>query len=542
MQGSFFHGLISGINEGITAARKQNAEAAENEIKGEQDILTHIARTSEDPQIANTAISALLNIHESGKPTGFLGKLLGKRSANPEIAALIAGAKPKAGEAKGEAANSTVGLDTAAPPAPTVSNLPLEGFAAAGAPEPEPGSISSPPVSPLPVSPAGPAAQPINTTNNRTPITYSAGVQSPAPISTSSPSSFPPPPPASLPPSPGGYGIPTPLQDFAAREALRSQRLPTTGPAVMAREIADLTEEAATLGDQFPAAKAERLKALRELAKIEYSDRDKALATDKTRNIELQAKLRKDTRSLEARAIEAKEAGNTEEYNNIVSVRKELGLAGRAPKAPKDRSKISGLTAAVLANPTLFNGLTPTQKGEIIPDLAAAGFTSFGRDLSNTAVVQLAQSKSAIAELTDLRGVLLANSEYLGPVAGLQALNPWSPARKAQATIDLVKQRVGKALEGGVLRKEDEDKYKKILATLNDTPDTAIYKIDGLIESLERDMDIFIETQTAAGRDTSRQPKSGRKTTNTNPVSSPPSPLDAEVEALEASLGLKKKK
>src|SRR5690242_10649080 len=96
MQGSFFHGLVSGINQGITDARKQNSLDAEREIQGEQEVLLHLAKTSENPAIRDSAISGLLNIHESGKPTGFLGKLLSKRSANPDVAALIASAHPSA--------------------------------------------------------------------------------------------------------------------------------------------------------------------------------------------------------------------------------------------------------------------------------------------------------------------------------------------------------------------------------------------------------------------------------------------------------------
>src|SRR5207237_10197195 len=91
------------------------------------------------------------------------------------------------------------------------------------------------------------------------------------------------------------------------------------------------------------------------------------------------------------------------------------------------------------------------------------------------------------------------------------ALNPYSDARKAQAKIDLVKQRVGKALEGGVLRKEDEDKYKKILATLNDEPSTAISKVDNIIATLERDIEIFVDEQKAAGgRVSTPTPKGGK--------------------------------
>ena len=44
--------------------------------------------------------------------------------------------------------------------------------------------------------------------------------------------------------------------------------------------------------------------------------------------------------------------------------------------------------------------------------------------------------------------------------------------------VDTARQVVGKALEGGVLRKEDEDKYKKILPTMQDAPEVAASKLD----------------------------------------------------------------
>jgi len=69
-----------------------------------------------------------------------------------------------------------------------------------------------------------------------------------------------------------------------------------------------------------------------------------------------------------------------------------------------------------------------------------------------------------------------------------------------QADIDRVKQTVGKALEGGVLRKEDEDKYKKILATITDTPETALYKIDAIISSINQDIANYKSLQQASGR------------------------------------------
>ena len=155
---------------------------------------------------------------------------------------------------------------------------------------------------------------------------------------------------------------------------------------------------------------------------------------------------------------------------------------------------------AVLENPSLIERLTPTQLGKIIPGLRAAGFTNFGKSLPATAVTKIAEARAAIASIGDLRQVLKDNEQYIGPLAGLQKYNPYSDAVKAQADINRVRQRVGKALEGGVLRKEDEEKYKTMLAELTDTPSTAIYKTDRMINELERDMEIFIEEQRMAGK------------------------------------------
>jgi len=76
-----------------------------------------------------------------------------------------------------------------------------------------------------------------------------------------------------------------------------------------------------------------------------------------------------------------------------------------------------------------------------------------------------------------------------------------SEAKQRQAVIARVKQIIGKALEGGVLRKEDEEKYAKILPTISDAPEVAQSKIDGLIQTLNNNRDVFLESYQAAGRD-----------------------------------------
>jgi hypothetical protein len=64
----------------------------------------------------------------------------------------------------------------------------------------------------------------------------------------------------------------------------------------------------------------------------------------------------------------------------------------------------------------------------------------------------------------------------------------------------LARQIIGKGLEGGVLRKEDEEKYKNILPTMTDTPDVAQSKLEQLDQLLTRDLGTYRETLKGAGR------------------------------------------
>jgi hypothetical protein len=165
-----------------------------------------------------------------------------------------------------------------------------------------------------------------------------------------------------------------------------------------------------------------------------------------------------------------------------------------------------GLLNAIIANPDLFSQLGAKQKGETAGPLHAQGFDQFGKPMSDGAVKEVAQSRSSISSLNDLKDTLENNKQYLGVLKGWQGYIPGSPAQLARQQIDLVRQRVGKALEGGVLRAEDEKKYKPILARLMDEPEIALDKITYLIDNIEKDMQIFKEEQKKAGRRVSMDP------------------------------------
>jgi hypothetical protein len=86
-------------------------------------------------------------------------------------------------------------------------------------------------------------------------------------------------------------------------------------------------------------------------------------------------------------------------------------------------------------------------------------------------------------------------------------------SKQRQAVIDRVKQVIGKALEGGVLRKEDEAKYAKILPTIGDDPQVAKAKIAGLRKALEQRRATFIESLNDSGFDVSKFPAERTKKT-----------------------------
>jgi hypothetical protein len=112
-----------------------------------------------------------------------------------------------------------------------------------------------------------------------------------------------------------------------------------------------------------------------------------------------------------------------------------------------------------------------------------------GRGVISGDARKFAAFKDSRALLGNLRQMLkdTKGSTGTGAAIGASLWNPITDAtgigmapKKRQAAIDLAKQIIGKTLEEGVLRKEDEYKYTKILPTMSDPEEVAQSKIDGL--------------------------------------------------------------
>lgn len=131
--------------------------------------------------------------------------------------------------------------------------------------------------------------------------------------------------------------------------------------------------------------------------------------------------------------------------------------------------------------------------------------------LADSAVSALADFKIGLSQLDRLESSIGQHKAWMGPIAGLSTAPGASsllrlagietPA-KLEAEIAGVKQTIGKALEGGVLRKEDEEKYARILPTMYDRPGVAAQKLALLKQRLTDAFNIYLASQAAAGRRT----------------------------------------
>lgn len=124
--------------------------------------------------------------------------------------------------------------------------------------------------------------------------------------------------------------------------------------------------------------------------------------------------------------------------------------------------------------------------------------------LSIPEIRNLSESQTTVKLAGGLLDTIDKNEKIMGPVTGIGALFPYSEEqRNLQAKFDLVRQKVGKMLEGGVLRKEDEAKYKKILPLVTDTPAVARSKAEQLRQVLEEDLGQHLKNLKTAGYNTS---------------------------------------
>ena len=125
---------------------------------------------------------------------------------------------------------------------------------------------------------------------------------------------------------------------------------------------------------------------------------------------------------------------------------------------------------------------------------------SEGLDLNNTAIQSISDTQAGLDQLAKLQ-TTFETSGANNPVIGrLRGLNPFdTEAQSFDSQLRLTRQIIGKALEGGVLRKEDEAKYSAILPNAGDTDATAVQKLQTIQQDIQSKLDGYIQNQRIFG-------------------------------------------
>lgn len=150
------------------------------------------------------------------------------------------------------------------------------------------------------------------------------------------------------------------------------------------------------------------------------------------------------------------------------------------------------------------NQMLGLQREQNAISAAKAGAAKPGKTLGDSSVANYTSSQGAIKMAGDLQKTITNYAKLMGPAEGKKAMWPWNEGHKTlQGEFDLVRQKIGKMIEGGVLRAEDEKKYVKILPTITDTPQVAIEKARKMEAMLKVDLGRYMENYGRAGYDVS---------------------------------------
>jgi len=120
-----------------------------------------------------------------------------------------------------------------------------------------------------------------------------------------------------------------------------------------------------------------------------------------------------------------------------------------------------------------------------------------GKELTQNMIRTLNEGNQIPQMLNDVRVALDASKDIMGPFEGRRrSMNPWDErSQTLESQVRATSQAFGRYMEGGVLRKEDEAKYRRMFPNASDTPEVARNKlaiVERMLKQKQRsDMEAF---------------------------------------------------
>lgn len=153
--------------------------------------------------------------------------------------------------------------------------------------------------------------------------------------------------------------------------------------------------------------------------------------------------------------------------------------AGRDPQTLQAQDLARRKTESEIAENEAQAWALRNPQGKPVPASPGAPGVTAGKMLPPNSVFNLNEGAAVARQLPDVEAALKAAEPIMGPVRGRAgSANPYdTEAQTIDARFRTASQAFGRFMEGGVLRKEDEEKYRKMFPQLSDTPDVARNKL-----------------------------------------------------------------
>lgn len=172
----------------------------------------------------------------------------------------------------------------------------------------------------------------------------------------------------------------------------------------------------------------------------------------------------------------------------------------------EDERKLRGLRISEALGP-----FEKTREAEKMKFAAGLKSPKGGKELNPSEIRKLSEGAAIPTMLQDISATIEARKEDFGPIEGmLRSLNPYDvEAKSTQAQMKAASQAFGRYMEGGVLRKEDEEKYREMFPNLSDTPQVAKNKLAIVDRLLKQKQATDIDALKQSGYDVSGLPGVG---------------------------------
>ena len=149
--------------------------------------------------------------------------------------------------------------------------------------------------------------------------------------------------------------------------------------------------------------------------------------------------------------------------------------------------------------------LLDLQREKMANALKIAGVKAQNKNrLTPNVILKVNEGNAIPAMLDDVSKVIQGNIDLFDPIKG--RANSWNPYNTRIQSVDsqirAAAQAFGRFMEGGVLRKEDQEKYRKMFPNVGDTPEVASAKLQNVRRQLIQRQNSDLEALQSQGYDT----------------------------------------